>query len=157
MNSPLRKVADAIAADVLALARFVMDDDGVGVNPKTGVNTLADSRLKQHFEVDVTEQGNSIVIDLLFDHYIEYLEGGRKPRTGKQPPVDALRDWALARNIPTDNSTLFLISRAIWRDGFDGRPILATLQEEIDRRFEEEWDDKIMEAMTAEIERLFVQ
>lgn len=155
MNTELHKVIEAIAADILSLAQIVMDDDGVGMNPKTGKNTLSGSHLLQNMDVNVTEQNGSVVINLLLDHYVEYLERGRKPRTGKQPPIDALRDWALARNIPADNSTLFLISRAIWRDGFEGRPILATLQEEIDRHFEAEWAGMILEAMTAEVDKLF--
>lgn len=155
MNTELQKVIEAITADIITLAQIVMDDDGIGINNKTGKDTLRDSSLLQDMKVDISERDNSIVIDLLFDHYIEYIEQGRKPRTGKQPPIDALRDWALARNIPADNSTLFLISRAIWRDGFEGRPILATLEEEIDKHFEEEWADMILEAMMSEVEKLF--
>lgn len=155
MNAELYKVIEAIAADILSLAQIVMDDDGVGTNPKTGKNTLSGSRLLQNMDVDVTEQNGSVVINLLLDHYVEYLEQGRKPRSGKQPPLDALRDWALAHNIPTDNSTLFLISRAIWRDGYKGRPVLARLEEEINRHFEEEWADMILEAMMAEVDKLF--
>lgn len=155
MNTGLSNVIEAIAGDILMLAQLVMDDDGVGGNRKTGANTLKDSALLQQTKVDITNRDNSVVIDILFDHYIEYIEKGRKPRSGKQPPIDALRDWALARNIPTDNSTLFLISRAIWRDGFEGRPVLSTLEEEIGRHFDEEWAGKIYEAMVAEIDKLF--
>ena len=108
-------------------------------------------------DVDVSwrKANGNIVIEAYFDNYITFLEKGRAPRKGKFPPLDELRDWALARNIPTDNSTLFLIARAIWRDGHEGRPILATLEERIDRRFETEWYDQLFEATIDELNRYF--
>ena len=57
--------------------------------------------------------------------------------------------------IPTDNNTLFLIARAIWRDGHEGRPILATLEEKIDRKFETEWYDQLFEATIDELNKYF--
>lgn len=149
----LQQVTQAIADDLRTLVNTIAND--IGTNPKTGRNTLASSNLIKNTDIKVNPKDGSVVIDILFDNYVNYIEHGRKPRTGKQPPIDALRDWALERNIPTDNSTLFLISRAIWRDGIEGRPILATLEEEIDHRMEGQWGDMLSEAAMQEIKNLF--
>lgn len=149
----LQQVTQAIADDLRTLVNTIAND--IGTNPKTGRNTLASSNLIKNTDIKVNPKDGSVVIDILFDNYVNYIEHGRKPRTGKQPPIDALRDWALERNIPTDNSTLFLISRAIWRDGIEGRPILATLEEEIDHCMEGEWGDMLSDAAMQEIKNLF--
>ncbi len=146
------KVIEAISADVLKLVQIVLDDDKVGTNPKTGKNTLRRGALAKDVKANVRQAGDSVVIDVLFGNYLDYIEQGRAPRSGKQPPIDQLRDWALARNIPTDNSTLFLISRAIWRDGYEGRPVLATVEEELEKAFDERWADLIFDAVTEGLE-----
>ncbi len=135
---------EAIAADVLKLSHLVMES-----------NNLKDSALDRDVQVSVKQVADSIIIETLFDNYVDYIEQGRKPMSGKQPPIDAVRDWALSRNIPADNDTLFLISRAIWRDGIEARPILSTLEEEIEKAFDERWADQLFEAITDELTKYF--
>ncbi|MDU1891420.1 MAG: hypothetical protein E6767_12095 [Dysgonomonas sp.] len=147
MDNNLEQVMNAICDDVLQLSKSLLSRDDIATNRKAGKNTLKSSALENSAQVEVLNQGQSVVVRVLFDNYIEYIENGRKPRSGKQPPLDALRDWALERGIPTDNSTLFLISRAIWRDGYEGRPILATLEEEIERLFEDKWAEEVLRVL----------
>ncbi|MBK5722111.1 hypothetical protein JGH11_14630 [Dysgonomonas sp. Marseille-P4677] len=155
MSQEISKVVEAIANDVLRLSQIVLGDNNIGVNQKTGRNTLKDSAMARNVKVEIRNLSESIVIETLLDNYVNYIEQGRKPKQGKQPPIDALRDWALSRGIPSDNSTLFLISRAIWRDGQRGRPILATLEEEIEKQFENKWADMLFEAITDELNKYF--
>lgn len=155
MTDGIAKVVQAIADDVLRLSQTILANNSIGVNSKTGKNTLKNSTLSRDVKVEIRNMGEPIVIEALFDHYVEYIEQGRKPRQGKQPPIDAIRDWALSRGIPTDNSTLFLISRAIWRDGQAARPILATLEEEIAREYEDKWANMILEAIAEELNKYF--
>lgn len=151
MNNTTQKVINEIAADILNLAKAVFKDDAISGNVKTGKNALRDKADDIRLEVDT----NNAVIRLLFDDYISYLENDRPPRKGKQPPLDELRDWALSKHIPTDNSTLYLIARAIWRDDHKGRPIMATIEQQIERRFETEWYDKLFEATIDELNKYF--
>ena len=144
MKDSITQIMEAMANDVLRLSHIVREN-----------NNLKDSVLDKNTRVEVKQTGDSIVIETLFDNYIDYIEQGRKPMTGKQPPIDALRDWALSRGISTDNSTLFLISRAIWRDGIEGRPILSTLEEAIEKDFDEKWADQLFEAITEELTKYF--
>ncbi|MDH6311154.1 hypothetical protein M2451_004043 [Dysgonomonas sp. PFB1-18] len=149
------KLTEAIAADVVKLFHQILDEDSMGTNSKTGKNTLRDSAMNKNIRIKTYQTKDSIVIETLLDNYIDYIEQGRKPRSGKQPPIDALRDWALARGIPTDNSTLFLIGRAIWRDGYEGRPIMATLEDEIEKAFDERWAEQLLEVITDEFTKYF--
>jgi len=144
MTDNLTEIMEAIAGDVLKLSQTIL-----------AKNDLKDSKLYKDMQVDIRNNDNSIVIETLFDNYIDYLEHGRRPMTGKQPPTDSLRDWALSKGIPTDNSTLFLVSRAIWRDGCEARPILATIEEETEKLFDEKWAEQIMEAITNELTKYF--
>lgn len=153
MTPALKKAIDQITNEIAILAGDIFKDDKVSNNPKVNKNTLR----KKAKDVNVSWRAanGNIVIEAYFDNYITFLEKGRAPRKGKFPPLDELRDWALSRNIPSDNSTLFLIARAIWRDGHEGRPILATLEEKIDCKFETEWYDQLFEATIDELNKYF--
>lgn len=144
MTDNVLKVMQAFADDVQKAAQTVL-----------ARYDLKDSNLAKSMKIDTRISDGSVVMEMLFDNYISYIEQGRKPKQGKQPPIDALRDWALERGIPTDNSTLFLISRAIWRDGHEARPILATLEEEIEKLFDDKWADQLQEAITEELTKYF--
>lgn len=154
MKPHIEKVIKAIADDVLLLAQIILEDDSISVNEKVGKNTLKNSALKADIQSKVT-MSDSIVIDTLFNNYVGYIEWDRPKKYGKQPPIDSLRDWAQKNGIPTDNSTLYLISRAIWRDGHKGRPIFATLENNVEQFFNDEWFDKLFEAIITEIREYF--
>lgn len=145
-----------IAQNFIKLAQSVMDDDAVGVNVKIGRNTLSDSALRANIE-STLKTHDDIVLTLLFNHYVTYLEWDRPAKYGKQPPIDALKDWAEKNGIPTDASTLWAISYAIWRDGHVGRPIFATLDKLIDGAFADDWAPQIFNAVVEELDNFFNQ
>ena len=153
MTPALKKAIDQITNEIAILAGDIFKDDKISNNPKVNKNTLREKA--KDVNVSWRAANGNIVIEAYFDNYITFLEKGRVPRKGKFPPLDELRDWALSRNIPSDNSTLFLIARAIWRDGHEGRPILATLEERIDCKFETEWYDQLFEATIDELNKYF--
>lgn len=155
MNDHVLKVVEEISRDIVALAQFVIDNDSIGANKKAGRNTLKDSLLIRDVDSRISFGGNgdNVVIEVLFNNYVDYIEKGRRP--GKMPPVSALKEWAQSRGIPTDNGMLYAIANAIKRDGIEGRPILATLEQKIEDSFENDWADKLFEAMTSEINKYF--
>lgn len=155
MTNNMLKVAEEISRDIVALAQFVIDNDSVGMNKKAQKNTLRDSLLVRDVDSRVSfgSNGDNVVIEVLFNNYVDYIEKGRRP--GKMPPVSALKEWAQSRGIPTDNGTLYAIANAIKRDGIEGRPILATLEQRIEDSFENDWADKLFEAMTSELNEYF--
>lgn len=143
MNELTLKVIETIAKEIEVLAKTIMTNNGL------------DSTTTNDVKVTINSRSNSVVIEALFANYIDYLENGRMPKQGKMPPLDSLRDWALEHNIPTDNSTLYLIARAIWRDGHEGRPILATLSEEVKRKWDEEWSKQVFETICGDLTEYF--
>ncbi len=155
MTDHVLKVVEEIGRDIVALAQFVIDNDSIGMNKKFRKNTLKDSLLLRDVDSRVSfgSNGDNVVIEVLFNNYIDYIEKGRRP--GKMPPVNALKEWAQSRGIPTDNGTLYAIANAIKRDGIEGRPILATLEQRIEDSFENHWADKLFDAMISELNEYF--
>lgn len=147
-------VIAVIARDLLALAQTILEDDSISVNDKVGRNTLKDSALKSDIQTKVQATGDP-VINALFNNYIVFIEWTRPPRYKKKPPISALKDWAANNGIPTDASTLWAISHAIWRDGHAGRPIFATIDNNTDALFNDDWSDRLMEALTNDLDLLF--
>ena len=143
MNAPIAKITESIANDIMLLVQTVMGENG-----------LSNSVLNGDVQVEVRNY-ESPVIDYIFDDYLTYIETGRKPCSGKMPQISSLRDWAIKKGIPADNSTLFLISRSIWRKGITSRPILATLEEEIEKNFMMQWADKLFDVIVKELDVYF--
>lgn len=155
MNQQAVKVAiRRIAADLVALAQLVLEDDSVGINIKVGRNTLKNSALHDSIARAV-DQSDDPVITALFNNYVGYLEWDRPKKYGKRPPIDALKDWAAKNGIDTDANTLWAISNAIWRDGHKGRPIFATLDREVDAAFNNDWSDKLFANITSDLDNIF--
>ncbi|MDR2950704.1 MAG: hypothetical protein LBV71_16070 [Prevotella sp.] len=154
MNNKVKTILKAISEDIEVLAQIIFETDTISNNTKVSKNTLKDSQLSKDVEVKIQELGNPI-IDIMFNHYIVYLEWDRPPMYGKMPPISDLRDWAIKNDIPDDNSTLYLISRAIWRDGHKGRPITKNLMIEIEDRFDKEWFDLLFEGIIDDLIQIF--
>lgn len=145
-----------IADDLLALAALVLEDDTISTNSKIGRNTLKNSALHGDLSATISQgTGEDPVIRALFNNYVVFLEWERPPRYGKQPPIHVLKDWAAKNGIPTDADTLWAISYAIWRDGHEGRPIFATMDDELDNLYNSDWADALKEAITEELDRFF--
>lgn len=154
MNDKIKNILKAIQSDIQVLAQLIFETDSISNNIKVNKNTLKDSQLSKDVEVKVQELGNPI-IDIMFNHYIVYLEWDRPKKYKKQPPISALKDWAVKNGIPDDNETLWKISYAIWRDGHKARPITKTLFKEIDEKFEKEYFDMLFEAIINDLIEFF--
>lgn len=160
MNDAIQKAIEGIAGDILNLSIQVLENDSIAQNPKTKTNTLSNSKMYQHLKSLnaknlISSSGDSIVLDSLFTHYSSYLEWDRPKEYGKKPPIDSLRDWAIARGIPTDNNTLWAISTAIWRDGYTARPIMATIEREIEQYMDNTGYQRLYNTITEEITKYF--
>lgn len=145
-----------IAEEVVTLATLILEDDSISTNVKVGKNTLRESALRYSIDQSVSVfNGGDTIIRALFNHYIDYIERGRRPKVGKKPPIDALRDWAAKNGIPTDNKTLWAISTAIWRDGYEPRPIFAHLEQEVDKMFDEDWAVRLFNSIVEDLDKFF--
>lgn len=153
-------IAMAFTKDIMALVRAVMDSP-YGINDKVHRNTLHDSNVYKDMTVEADIDDN-IVLKLLMNHYIhgekcgkEYgIEVGRS-KGAKFPPVEPIVEWAKKHGIPTDNSTIFLIRRAISRDGISPRPIMKVVFEEFDKKWDKDWADELFDEITKLINDFF--
>lgn len=158
MNNDTIMICREIAQDIVRAAREVMASS-VGINDKVGKNTLVDSDLSRQIDWKIDFSGERVIIDTLFNYYIQFIEEGRKPQTGKMPPEDAIIKWMRRKHIVSSNknirSVAFLIRRAIWRDGYNARPVLKTLSDNVDDLWETKWADQLFEALIKDINEYF--
>lgn len=144
-----------LSKDILEIVRQIAESETM-INPKTGKNTIApDSDLYKAIQVQATSDGD-LVYDIILNGYIQYIENGRRPN-GKFPPVEPIIRWARKHGIPDDNSTIFLIRRAIARDGIKPRPMMEKVFDTIDTRWDGDMADKVFEAIIEVINDFFNQ
>jgi len=154
MNEATLKVIEAIADDILTYSHLILEDDSISTNKKVNKNTLKNSKLKEDLATS-TSLSNEVEIKTIFRKEINFIEWTRPKEYQKQPPIDELKEWAESRGIPTDNETLWKISFAIWKYGHEGRPIIETLEKEIEESFDKEQYDKLFNAVTNELTKYF--
>ena len=153
MEESLDKVIKVIANDILEIARMILESNNL-INEKVGKNTIApDSDLYKTLQVKATNDGD-VVFDLMLNDYLVFIESGRRAGA-KFPPVEPIVRWARKRGIPTDNNTIYLIRRAISRDGIQPRPFMAYIFEEMDDRWDSNWADSIFDKIMEEIDNFF--
>lgn len=138
--------------DIMTLVRMVMESN-VGINPKTGSNTLVNSQIYKTLSVRATNDGD-LIFDIILNDYLVYIENGRR-KGAKMPPVEPIVRWARSKGIPTDNSTIYLIRRAISKDGIKARPFMAHVLEEIDREWDNNVADELFNTIISEIDKFF--
>ena len=144
-------LAKAFAEDVMNITADIMASSML-VNDKVGRNTIApDSKI---FKEMYAKASGNIVIQLLLNDYVQYIESGRKAGS-KFPPIQPIVQWAKKRNIPTDNSTIFLIRRALAEDGIRPRPFMYKVLETIDKKWDGEWSSDLFNELTKIIDEFF--
>lgn len=153
MEESLDKIIKVIANDIMEIARMILESNNL-INEKVGKNTIApDSDLYKTLQVKSSNDGD-VVFDLMLNDYLVFIESGRR-KGAPFPPVEAIVRWARKRGIPTDNNTIFLIRRAISRDGIKPRPFLQYIFEEMDSRWDSTWADRIFDKIMEEIDNFF--
>ena len=148
----LTAILVAFTKDMIEIVRAVMDSP-YGINDKVHRNTLNDSNVYKQLTAKVTHDGD-LIFDLMLNDYIRYIESGRRVGA-KFPPVEPIVKWARQHGIPTDNSTIFLIRRAISRDGISPRPIMAVVFDELDKKWDKDWADELFEEIMKIITEYF--
>lgn len=143
----------AISRDIMQVVRMVLESNNM-INDKVGRNTIAPgSDLYRNLQVMATGDGD-LVFDMMLNDYLVYIESGRR-KGAKFPPIEPIVKWARKRGIPTDNSTIYLIRRAISRDGIKPRPFLQYVFSEIDGLWEDGWSDRIFDKIIEETDKFF--
>lgn len=147
----ISKIVMEFSKEIMDIVRVVMESNLLD-NHKVGRNTIIGSDIYKNLQVIAKNDGD-LVFDILLNDYLAYIESGRR-KGAKMPPVEPIVRWARSRGIPTDNSTIFLIRRAISRDGIRPRPFMATVMEQIDLDMPN-WYDKIFDEIIKLINDFF--
>lgn len=148
----LSRILYEFGKDIAKIVRMVMDSN-VGINKKSGHNTLSNSDIYKQLSVISTSDGD-LVFDIMLNDYITFIESGRR-KGAKMPPVEPIVRWCKEKGIPTDNSTIFLIRRAISRDGIAPRPIMSKVFDELDRSWKGGWSDKLFDIIIEQLNNFF--
>lgn len=148
----ISKIVMEFSKDLMTLVRMVMESN-VGINQKVGRNTLTSSEIYKTLSVKATNNGD-LIFDIILNDYLTFIESGRR-KGAKFPPVEPIVRWAKSRGISTDNSTIFLIRRAISRDGIKPRPIMQYVLEEVDKEWNDGLADKLFEKIIEVIDNFF--
>lgn len=146
-------VAKYIAEDIINVMRAVMASD-IGINKKVGKNTLVDSEVYKTLNSAVQEAGDNILVSLFVNNYITFIESGRR-KGAKRPPFRAIEEWCFRKGITDRNDVIWAIINAISRDGISPRPIISVFFEQVDRRFEVDYFDRIFEEITSVLDNYF--
>lgn len=152
MEKSINIILAEIAKDILTIVRAVMASD-VGINSKTGTNTLRDSDIYRQLKVLASNDGD-LVYDLMVNQYIDYIENGRRAGA-KWPPVEPIVNWCRKKGIPTDNSTVFLIRRSIAENGIKPRKIFDEAFRQMDKAFDEKWSETLYDKITESLTEFF--
>ena len=145
-------LAKVFAKDVMNITADIMSSN-LMVNKK-GINTIApDSKIFK--EMEAKASGN-IVIELLLNNYVKYIESGRK-KGSKLPPIEAIRNWAKNKLGKEDNLTIYKIRSAIVRDGIKPRPFMYKVLNTIDKKWDGEWSSELFQELTKIIDEFFNQ
>lgn len=158
MEVELAKIIKSFAEDIVEEARKIMASN-VGINEKTGTNTLKNSDLYKQIDWSFRQEGEDIIIDTLFNFYITFIEWERPKNYGKMPPISVIQKWLVKKHIAPLNknirSTAFVIARAIQRDGHKSRPILATLFKNTGEKWDNDLSYKLFNEIIKDLETYF--
>lgn len=146
--------AKVIADEVVAIVRAVLDSPA-GINVKVNMNTLGKDKSRLYDDVVANLlSSEDIVVSLLVNDYIVFIESGRRAGA-KLPPFQPIYEWCKRKGLPSDNSTVWAICKAISRDGIAPRPIMSNVLSIIDNRWDSEWSDSIFDEITKELDKIF--
>lgn len=112
------QLASAVLQAVKAAACSVPSGKGYYLDENT-------SNFVKSLEV-VPNPTDGPLVQVLIPSYIQFIESGRRPHATKVP-VSVLIEWANRKGIDSDNSTIFAIRQAIFRDGIDPRPMFEAI------------------------------
>lgn len=131
----INKIVMEFTKDIMQLVHAVMEGQDLS-NNKSG------SDIYKNLQVKATNDGD-LVFDIILNDYLKFIESGRR-KGAKMPPVEPIVKWAKKHGIPTDNGTIYLIRRAISRDGIAPRPFMDKVFADIDDVLDKNWADELI-------------
>lgn len=142
----ISKIVMEFTKDIIKLVHAAMDGKDLASN-KSG------SDIYKNLQVKATNDGD-LVFDIILNDYLTFIESGRR-KGADMPPVKPIVEWAKKHGIPTDNGTIYLIRRAISRDGIAPRPFMDKVFADIDYVWDKDWADELFDEIMRMINDFF--
>ena len=142
----ISKIVTEFTKDIMQLVSAAMEGQDLD-------NNKSSSDIYKNLQVKATNDGD-LVFDIILNDYLTFIESGRR-KGADMPPVEAIVEWAKKHDIPTDNSTIFLIRRAISRDGIAPRPFMDKVFKDIDDVWDKNWADELFDEIMRMINDFF--
>ena len=142
----INKIVIEFTKDIMKLVHAVIDGQEFS-NNKIG------SDIYKNLQVNATNDGD-LVFDIILNDYLKFIESGRR-KGADMPPVEPIVKWAKKHGIPTDNGTIYLIRRAISRDGIAPRPFMDKVFADIDDVWDKNWADELFDEIMRMINDFF--
>lgn len=143
MSAGIVKVTEAISADILSMLQQLMTAGGIK-------SSLSDDAVRAQIE-----KTDNPILRFVFAGYLASILTNPENANPCVPPMDELRDWALEKDLATDNKTLWNISVALWKMTNANQPLLSVLEEQIEESFRNEWAGMIIEVVIKEVDSFF--
>lgn len=141
----INKIVMEFTKDIMQLVHAVMEGQDLASNKG--------SDIYKNLQVNATNDGD-LVFDIILNDYLKFIESGRR-KGADMPPVEAIVEWAKKHDIPTDNGTIYLIRRAISRDGIAPRPFMDKVFADIDDVWDKDWADELFDEIMRMINDFF--
>lgn len=142
----INKIVMEFTKDIMKLVHAVMEGQEFASNKSS-------SDIYKNLQVNATNDGD-LVFDIILNDYLKFIESGRR-KGADMPPVEPIVKWAKKHGIPTDNGTIFLIRRAISRDGIAPRPFMDKVFADIDDVWDKNWADELFDEIMRMINDFF--
>lgn len=142
----INKIVMEFTKDIMKLVHAVMEGQDLASN-----NIGSD--IYKNLQVNATNDGD-LVFDIILNDYLKFIESGRR-KGADMPPVEPIVKWAKKHGIPTDNGTIYLIRRAISRDGIAPRPFMDKVFSDIDDVWDKNWADELFDEIMRMINDFF--
>ena len=142
----INKIVTEFTKDIMQLVHAVMEGQDLD-------NNKSSSDIYKNLQVKATNVGK-LVFDIIYNNYLTFIESGRR-KGADMPPVEPIIEWAKKHGIPTDNGTIYLIRRAISRDGIAPRPFMDKVFENIDDVWDKNWADELFDEIMRMINDFF--
>lgn len=142
----INKIVTEFTKDIMKLVNAVMEGQDLASNKVS-------SDIYKNLQVNATNDGD-LVFDIILNDYLKFIESGRR-KGADMPPVEPIIKWAKKHGIPTDNGTIYLIRRAISRDGIAPRPFMDKVFEDIDNVWDKNWADELFDEIMRMINDFF--
>ena len=142
----ISKIVMEFTKDIMKLVNAVMEGQDLASNKSS-------SDIYKNLQVKATNDGD-LVFDIILNDYLKFIESGRR-KGADMPPVKPIVEWAKKHGIPTDNGTIYLIRRAISRDGIAPRPFMDKVFADIDYVWDKDWADELFDEIMRIINDFF--